>query len=217
MSAAPGLQGTTSPTRQASRRAGPGGLSLFRRRLCLVGGEARPRARAGHLRRQPDAFGHCVGRSRDRRPAASRARWCWKSRRRAFPCSTLARRMDDSGFVKSFRDAERPGAYCRVMAEGEVAAEMPVTLSALCGRSARHRGDVSQLVRAEEARASGDPEGARRTDWRYAPGAIGRSFLRRYRPDSGRGRRSQTGRCRRASVPLRSRHGIGGEEHGKRR
>ena len=43
------------------------------------------------------------------------------------PCGTLARRMEDREFVKAFRDAERPGVYCRVIAEGEVRAGTPVT------------------------------------------------------------------------------------------
>lgn len=36
------------------------------------------------------------------------------------PCSTLAARMGDAGFVKQYRRAERPGLYCRVIREGEV-------------------------------------------------------------------------------------------------
>jgi MOSC domain-containing protein YiiM len=36
------------------------------------------------------------------------------------PCSTLATKMGDPGFVKRFRHAERPGAYCRVIEAGEV-------------------------------------------------------------------------------------------------
>lgn len=36
------------------------------------------------------------------------------------PCVTLARRMDDNNFVKKFKDAERPGLYCRVIQEGEI-------------------------------------------------------------------------------------------------
>ena len=43
------------------------------------------------------------------------------------PCGTLARRMEDREFVKAFRHAERPGSYCRVIAEGEVSAGLPVT------------------------------------------------------------------------------------------
>lgn len=36
------------------------------------------------------------------------------------PCSTLAVRMKDSGFGFKFREAERPGAYFRVLSGGEV-------------------------------------------------------------------------------------------------
>jgi MOSC domain-containing protein YiiM len=36
------------------------------------------------------------------------------------PCNTLAARMDDPQFVKRFRAAERPGAYCRVLESGTV-------------------------------------------------------------------------------------------------
>jgi MOSC domain-containing protein YiiM len=44
------------------------------------------------------------------------------------PCSTLARRMGDPQFVKKYRDAERPGLYCRVIAEGEIEAGVEVTV-----------------------------------------------------------------------------------------
>ena len=43
------------------------------------------------------------------------------------PCSTLAARMQDSGFGMAFRKAERPGIYFRVLNEGEVAAGDAVT------------------------------------------------------------------------------------------
>lgn len=36
------------------------------------------------------------------------------------PCNTLAARMEDTGFVKQFMAAERPGAYCRVVEPGRV-------------------------------------------------------------------------------------------------
>jgi MOSC domain-containing protein YiiM len=36
------------------------------------------------------------------------------------PCSTLAARMGDPQFVKKYRQAERPGLYCRVIQEGFV-------------------------------------------------------------------------------------------------
>jgi MOSC domain-containing protein YiiM len=44
------------------------------------------------------------------------------------PCSTLATRMGDPQFVKKYRDAERPGLYCRVLAEGEIEAGAEVTV-----------------------------------------------------------------------------------------
>lgn len=45
-----------------------------------------------------------------------------------FPCATLAARMGDAGFVKRFRDAGRPGAYCRVLKAGAVRAGDAVVL-----------------------------------------------------------------------------------------
>ncbi len=38
------------------------------------------------------------------------------------PCSTLARRMGDPAFVKTYGRAERPGMYCRVIQAGTLAA-----------------------------------------------------------------------------------------------
>ena len=38
------------------------------------------------------------------------------------PCGTFAARMNDAGWVKRFRQAERPGLYCRVLQEGFVQA-----------------------------------------------------------------------------------------------
>lgn len=43
------------------------------------------------------------------------------------PCNTLAQRIGSALFVKHFRDAERPGLYCRVIVEGEVRLGDPVT------------------------------------------------------------------------------------------
>jgi MOSC domain-containing protein YiiM len=45
------------------------------------------------------------------------------------PCHVLATRMEDAQFVKRFKDAARPGAYCRVIAAGEVSAGMAVVLT----------------------------------------------------------------------------------------
>ncbi len=44
------------------------------------------------------------------------------------PCNTLAAQMDDAQFVKRFKLAERPGAYCRVIAPATVQSGDPVTL-----------------------------------------------------------------------------------------
>jgi len=44
------------------------------------------------------------------------------------PCSTLARRMGDFKFTVTFRDAERPGAYCRVLQPGDVEAGTDVAV-----------------------------------------------------------------------------------------
>lgn len=44
------------------------------------------------------------------------------------PCGTFAGRMEDSQWVKKFRQAERPGLYCRVLTEGEVSPGMPVSM-----------------------------------------------------------------------------------------
>lgn len=36
------------------------------------------------------------------------------------PCDTFATRMGDPGFIDRFRQAERPGLYCRVLQEGTI-------------------------------------------------------------------------------------------------
>ncbi len=51
------------------------------------------------------------------------------------PCVTLATRMNDPIFVKRFRQAERPGVYCRVLQEGHVRVGDEVTLHAYEGES----------------------------------------------------------------------------------
>ncbi|WP_319517759.1 MOSC domain-containing protein [uncultured Martelella sp.] len=38
------------------------------------------------------------------------------------PCNTFARRMEDPKFVRRYRQAARPGVYCRVIASGTIAA-----------------------------------------------------------------------------------------------
>ena len=44
------------------------------------------------------------------------------------PCRTFATRMNDSQWVKTFRHAERPGLYCRVIQEGFVKMSDPVSI-----------------------------------------------------------------------------------------
>ena len=44
------------------------------------------------------------------------------------PCNTLAARMHDAEFIKRFRAAGRPGAYCRVIEAGTVKAGETVSL-----------------------------------------------------------------------------------------
>ena len=51
------------------------------------------------------------------------------------PCITLARRMNDPGFLKRFRDAERPGVYCRVIQEGMLQVGSEVRLERYAGLS----------------------------------------------------------------------------------
>lgn len=49
------------------------------------------------------------------------------------PCITLAVRMEDKHFIQRFRDAERPGLYCRVIQEGSAQAGELVTVEQFRG------------------------------------------------------------------------------------
>jgi len=60
------------------------------------------------------------------------------------PCLTLAVRMGDPAFLKRFRRAERPGAYCRVVRAGEVRANDPVEYTPYAGE----RVPVLEVFRA---------------------------------------------------------------------
>ena len=51
------------------------------------------------------------------------------------PCATFAARMDDPHWVKKFRQAERPGLYCRVLQEGFVKAGDPVSVEKYSGET----------------------------------------------------------------------------------
>ncbi len=60
------------------------------------------------------------------------------------PCSTLAARMDDRTFIRRFREAERPGFYCRVLVPGVLQAGDPVRWEPYAGE----RITVLELFRA---------------------------------------------------------------------
>lgn len=51
------------------------------------------------------------------------------------PCGTFAARMNDPQWVKTFRHAERPGLYCRVIQEGLVKAGDPVSIERYTGET----------------------------------------------------------------------------------
>jgi MOSC domain-containing protein YiiM len=51
------------------------------------------------------------------------------------PCGTFATRMNDPGWVKRFRQAERPGLYCRVIQEGYVQTGDPVSVEKYAGET----------------------------------------------------------------------------------
>ena len=60
------------------------------------------------------------------------------------PCAKLAVRMDDPQFVKKFRAAVRPGAYCRVITTGTLATGDAVTLERYNNPSVR----IEEVFRA---------------------------------------------------------------------
>ena len=51
------------------------------------------------------------------------------------PCATLSARMGDPQFVKKFRQAERPGMYCRVLKAGLIKAGDPVRVVPYTGET----------------------------------------------------------------------------------
>lgn len=74
------------------------------------------------------------------------------------PCNTLARRMQDSGFVKAFRQAERPGFYCRVVVPGALEAGAAVDYQ----RNTGDRVTMLELYRAWFERRTLTPEALQR-------------------------------------------------------
>lgn len=61
------------------------------------------------------------------------------------PCWKLGRKMGDPKFIKRFGQANRPGAYLRIIEEGEVAAGEPVEVAE---RPADHDVSVAVVSRA---------------------------------------------------------------------
>ena len=64
------------------------------------------------------------------------------------PCMTFAARMGDPGWVRRFHRANRPGAYCRVLAPGAVEAGMDVGYQPFAGE----RVTVSELMALDGVR-----------------------------------------------------------------
>jgi MOSC domain-containing protein YiiM len=73
------------------------------------------------------------------------------------PCNTFALRMADPGFGMTFRKAERPGIYFRVLNEGEVSAGDAVT----CVETTQHNVTILDLFRYKY-RLRHDPDELRR-------------------------------------------------------
>ena len=70
------------------------------------------------------------------------------------PCHVLAARMNDLGFVKKFRAAQRPGAYCRVIQTGAVQVGDAVTLEPHLGETVSLLEDFNLYYDATPSRAS---------------------------------------------------------------
>jgi MOSC domain-containing protein YiiM len=70
------------------------------------------------------------------------------------PCHVLAARMDDLGFVKKFRAAQRPGAYCRVIETGEVRVNDAVTLEPFLGETVSLLEDFNLYYDVNPSRTS---------------------------------------------------------------
>ncbi len=70
------------------------------------------------------------------------------------PCHVLAARMNDLGFVKKFRLAQRPGAYCRVIETGQVQVGDAVTLEPLVGEAFSLLEDFNLYYDANPSRAN---------------------------------------------------------------
>jgi MOSC domain-containing protein YiiM len=68
------------------------------------------------------------------------------------PCLKLAHVMGDNGFIRMFAEALRPGAYLRIVEEGELAAGDPVTIVARPTHDLTI-AEMTRIVLFERARA----------------------------------------------------------------
>ena len=69
------------------------------------------------------------------------------------PCFKLGARMGDPGFPRRFAEAGRPGAYLRIVHEGEVGAGDPVRIVHRPGHGVTV-GDVAEIYHRDHERAS---------------------------------------------------------------
>jgi MOSC domain-containing protein YiiM len=69
------------------------------------------------------------------------------------PCHVLAARINDLGFVKKFRAAQRPGAYCRVIETGEVQVGDAITLEPFVDETVSLLEDFNLYYDANPSRA----------------------------------------------------------------
>jgi MOSC domain-containing protein YiiM len=77
------------------------------------------------------------------------------------PCAVFRNWTGETGWVKRFAQAERPGAYVRVLEEGDVAAGDPVTVADRSGRPG-HPDEPVTVAGSMRAYYSRDTEAARR-------------------------------------------------------
>jgi MOSC domain-containing protein YiiM len=68
------------------------------------------------------------------------------------PCFKLAHVMGDGAFIRTFAEALRPGAYLRIVEEGELAAGDPVTIVARPGHELTI-GEMTRIFLFDRARA----------------------------------------------------------------
>ena len=112
------------------------------------GWEARapPRARSWRLRREPDhRRARRLGRAR-RRALAHRHALLEITQPR-LPCFKLGLRLGDASFIRRFAQASRPGAYLRIVEEGDLGAGDAVEVdAATCPTTASPYASISDAI-----------------------------------------------------------------------